>query len=92
MFENCTNLKVIRFEVNPAYIGKTVYIKDWKKMEYSVGVKGDDKYLILKYRINFIDPSNNDEVIGYLGEKHCKMKNTTIQNDRPTLVKVLGIL
>jgi hypothetical protein len=90
MFSSATNLKTIRFEVNSNYIGKITYVTDWKKMEYSVGMKGTEHFLILKYRINLLDPNTNDEILGYLGEKHCKLAMTTIENDKPILINVLA--
>jgi hypothetical protein len=88
MISEYFDLKKIRFEVNPLYVGKELYIKEWEKPTFALTVnqRTKQKGLKLRIKISHIDPVKKDEVFGYTSERIAMLIPTNIKDDREVLI------
>jgi hypothetical protein len=89
MISGANNIKHIRCDIDKSLIGKYVNVSTTGRMEYEVGDSSVGSILLIRIRVVYTNNSTLDEVVGYLCEKRGVLATSTIENDRPFLVKYL---
>jgi hypothetical protein len=87
------NINQIRFDVlnKPLYLGK---LKNYKQLLETIGwAEGTHQHvLILRLRIYSLDIDTNEELIGYTVEVTNAITQTTIEQDRASLISYIDWL
>ncbi|MBS1523915.1 MAG: hypothetical protein JST50_23130 [Bacteroidetes bacterium] len=92
MFAFGTGLKVIRFGSNDGLLHNGIFMKKHNTIRYAWGKDERGHFLCLTYDINVINSRNNDKLLDYSAERTFLLSPTTVEQDRPTLINVIGNL
>lgn len=92
MFAFGTGLKVIRFGANDGLLRDRILLNKHNTIRYAWGKDERGHCLRLTYDINIVDKRNNDKLLDYSAERTFFLSPTTVEQDRPTLINVIGNL